>query len=201
MGAQLKSITFGKIFQGGKNRAMNIEQARFMLQGMIDSQAEITAIEENARESVNDTAYTFDAAAKAAAQFAATGMRGGEQMQHALNGITGAAAMTNSEYEDMSRIFTTVAGNGKLMGDQLMQFSSRGMNVAANMKDYFNDVNTGAKEASDSVKETIKSLTNGRQITEGEFREMVSKVKFHLKCSRSLCISFMVNTQKRQMIL
>lgn len=177
MGAQLKAITFGKIFQGGKNRAMNIEQARFMLQGMIDDQNEIKAIEENAKESVNDTAYTFDAAAKAAAQFAATGMRGGEQMAHALSGITGAAAMTNSEYEDMSRIFTTVAGNGKLMGDQLMQFSSRGMNVAANMKDYFNDVNSGAKEASDSVKEAIKSLTSGRQITEGEFREMVSKGK------------------------
>ena len=175
LGAQLKAITFGKIFQGGKNRAMNIEQARFMLQGMIDDQNEIKAIEENAKESVNDTAYTFDAAAKAAAQFAATGMRGGEQMAHALSGITGAAAMTNSEYEDMSRIFTTVAGNGKLMGDQLMQFSSRGMNVAANMKDYFNDVNSGAKEASDSVKEAIKSLTSGRQITEGEFREMVSK--------------------------
>lgn len=175
LASNIKNITWNKVFQGGKNRAMNIEQARFMLKGLIDDQKEISRIESDAMKSVNDTAYTFDSAAKAAAQFAATGMRSGEQMQHALNGITGAAAMTNSEYDDMARIFTTVAGNGKLMGDQLIQFSSRGMNVAANMKDYFNAVNSGAKDATESVKEAITTLTGGKQITEGEFREFVSK--------------------------
>lgn len=175
LASNIKNITWNKVFQGGKNRAMNIEQARFMLKGLIDDQKEISRIESDAMQSVNDTAYTFDSAAKAAAQFAATGMRSGEQMQHALNGITGAAAMTNSEYDDMARIFTTVAGNGKLMGDQLIQFSSRGMNVAANMKDYFNAVNSGAKDATESVKEAITTLTGGKQITEGEFREFVSK--------------------------
>ena len=54
-------------------------------------------------------------------------------MHTSLRAISGVAAMTNSSYEDISRIFTTVAGNGRLMGDQLLQLSSRGLNVAATL--------------------------------------------------------------------
>lgn len=71
-------------------------------------------------------------------------------MKHALLGISGLAAMTNSSYEDIGRIFTTVAGNGRLMGDQLLQLSSRGINAAATLG---------------------KALGK----TESEIREMVSK--------------------------
>ena len=39
--------------------------------------------------------------------------------------------MTNSEYEAISPIFTTVAGQGKLMTTQLRQLESRGLNAAA----------------------------------------------------------------------
>ena len=168
------------IIGGGKRRAMNIENARFQLQGLLNDEVKVEAIMKDALDSVDGTAYAFDEAAKAASQFAATGMQAGEDMYGALRGITGVAAMTNSEYENISRIFTTVAGNGRVMGDQLLQLSSRGLNAAVTIKDYFNGVNNGTIEANDSIKEYIYSLTKGLEISEGELRDFVSagKVSF-----------------------
>ena len=73
-------------------------------------------------------------------------------MRTALRAVSGVAAMTNSEYEDIGRVFTTVAGNGRLMGDQLQQLSSRGINAAATLANYLGK-------------------------TEGEIRDMTSKGK------------------------
>lgn len=166
-----------KVVQGGISRAMNIENAHFMLQGLIDDEQQVKDIMDDAKDSVDGTAYSYDSAAKAAAQFAATGMRAGDEMQTALKGITGIAATTNSSYEDISRIFTTVAGNGRLMGDQLLQMSSRGLNVAASLSKYFQDVSNGSVKASDEVSKSVKKLVKKYGSNEAAIRDMVSKGK------------------------
>lgn len=145
------------IVQGGIKRAMNIENAHFQLQGLLKDEKKVQAVMQDAMDSVDGTAYAYDSAAKAAAQFAASGMTAGEDMQSALRAITGVAAMTNSEYEGISQIFTTVSGNGRLMGEQLLQLSSRGLNAAATLAEYMTKVGKGAK------------------VTEADVREMVSK--------------------------
>lgn len=121
------------VIGGGIRRAQNIENAHFQLQGLLKDEEAVQAVMADAMDSVDGTAYAYDEAAKAASQFAASGMQAGKEMQSALRAITGVAAMTNSEYEDISRIFTTVAGNGRLMGDQLLQLSARGLNAAATL--------------------------------------------------------------------
>lgn len=141
---------------GGIRRAQNIENAHFQLQGLLKDEQRVKAVMDDAMDSVDGTAYAYDEAAKAASQFAASGLEAGEDMQKALRGITGVAAMTNSQYEDISRIFTTVAGNGRLMGDQLLQLSGRGMNAAATLATYLGK-------------------------TEQEVREMVSKGQIDFK--------------------
>lgn len=165
------------IVQGGIRRAMNIENAHFMLQGLLKDEEKVKVIMDQAAESVDGTAYSYDAAASAAAQFTASGVQAGEDMARALRGITGVAAMTNADYESISQVFTTVAGNGRLMGDQLLQLSSRGMNAAATLKDYFNDVNSGSKQASESVTAAIADLGTGAETTEADIRDLVSKGK------------------------
>lgn len=162
------------IINGGKRRAMNIENAHFQLQGLLKDEARVQAVMKDAMDSVDGTAYAYDEAAKAASQFAASGMEAGRDMQSSLRAITGVAAMTNSAYEDISRVFTTVAGNGRLMGDQLLQLSSRGLNAAATIKDYFNKVNNGTIQANETVTEAIKNLTSGLEVTEGDIRDFVS---------------------------
>lgn len=124
----LNFVTDG-IVQGGIRRAMNLENAHFQLQGLLKDETKVQAVMKNVQDAVDGTAYGLDAAAKAASQFAASGLEAGDEMYRALRGIAGVAAMANSDYESIADIFTTVAGNGRLMGMQLTQLSSRGLNV------------------------------------------------------------------------
>ena len=132
---RLSSKIFGflsnGIIQGGINRAMNLENAHFQLQGLLKDEQAVADVMQNVSDSVDGTAYGLDAAAKVASQFAASGMTAGDEMFHSLRAVAGVAAMTNSSYDDIGRIFTQVAGQGRLMGDQLLQLSGRGMNAAA----------------------------------------------------------------------
>ena len=139
--------SLGLIENGGWNRALNVAQAKFQIEGLGQSWKDLYGVID---EAVTGTQFGFDEAAKVAAQLSASGLKAGEGMDKALNGIAGVAAMANTSYEDIGRIYTTVAGNGRLMGDQLMQFSVRGLNVAAELGHVLNK-------------------------TEAEIRDMVSK--------------------------
>lgn len=119
-----------QIKQGGAARAQNIEQAKFMLSGL---GIEWKDIVDDINYGVQDTAYGLDAAAKVASQLVASNVQLGADMQASLRGVSGVAAMTNSTYEEIGHIFTSVAGQGKLMSMQLQQFSLRGLNVAADL--------------------------------------------------------------------
>ena len=141
------SAVFKQIDQGGETRALNIEQAKFQLEGLGVAWEDI---KDDINYAVKDTAYGLDVAAKAASQLVASNIQVGEEMKFSLRGISGLAAMTNSSYEDISRIFTKVAGQGRLMGDDLNSIAARGVNAAAELAKAFNT-------------------------TEGEIRDMVSK--------------------------
>ena len=168
----MTALITGQIISGGTKRAANIEQAKFQLKGLGIEWSEIS---EDLDYAVKDTAYGLDEAAVAAAQLVASQVSTGDEMKTALRAISGAAAMTNSSYSDMARIFTTVAGNGRLMGDQLNQLGGRGLNAAAKLADYFNGVNDGSIDATDSVKEMVATITNGTSVSEADIREFTSK--------------------------
>ena len=139
---KIESATIGQIKAGGWSRAMNLANAQFQIEGLGEDWNEM---QKAISYGVKDTAYGLDAAASAASSLVASGVAYKESIEGAndslmhtsLRAISGVAAMTNSSYEDISRIFTTVAGNGRLMGDQLLQLSSRGLNVAANLANAF----------------------------------------------------------------
>lgn len=151
-GKKLVGAVLGPLTSGGWNRASNIEAAKFKLEGLGVVGKDLESIWTNVTDAVDGTAYSLDSAALVAAQLAASGMRGGEEMARSLRAISGVASVTGSSYDDIGRIFTQVAGQGKLMGDQLLQLSGRGMNAAATL-----------------AKELGKS--------EAEVRDMVSKGK------------------------
>lgn len=151
-GSRIANALIGPITSGGWNRAMNLEQANFMMHGLLETEEDIEAVMKNVNEAVDGTAYSLDAAAKVAAQFTASGMKAGDSMEIALKAIAGTAAMTNSSFEEIGDIFTTVEGQGKLMTYQMNQLSFRGLNTAA----------------------TLGKVLNK---TEEEIRDMVSKGK------------------------
>lgn len=117
-----------QIKSGGLTRALNIENAKFQFRGL---GMDVEKAMESANKAVADTAYTLDAAAVVASQLGASGVEAGDEMTKALTAVSGVAAMTNSSYEEIGHIFTQVAGQGRLMGQQLTMLSMRGMNAAA----------------------------------------------------------------------
>lgn len=161
LGKNLVSGALGQAKSGGIARALKIEQATFKMQALIEKMDGFEGSTEKVNQALKDmdkaidnavtgTAYGYDSAASVAAQLMASGLTDTEQMETDLRTIAGAAAMTGRSYDDMGRIFAAVAGQGKVMGDQLLQFSSSGVNAAAVL---------------------AKSLHK----TEAEIREMVSK--------------------------
>jgi tape measure domain-containing protein len=144
-GKTMSFLTNG-VVNGGITRAMNLEKAHFQLQGLLNDEKEVDAVMANVNESVDGTAYSLDQAAIVASQFAASGMTAGDQMLSSLRAITGVAATTSSEYEDIGRIFTKVAGQGRLMGDDLLSLSARGMNAAATLGKYLNKSEAEVRE-------------------------------------------------------
>lgn len=145
MGTKALGGAISSVTQGGLTRAENIEQAKFQLEGLHVSWKKI---EPDILYGVKDTAYGLDSAAKAASQLSASGIKTGKDMKSSLRGISGLAAMTGSSYDDIASVFTTVAGNGRLMSEQLLQISSRGINAAATLAKH---LHTSEKNVRDMV--------------------------------------------------
>ncbi|MBR1720503.1 MAG: hypothetical protein IJ726_08880 [Phocaeicola sp.] len=137
----------GIAITGGWNRAANIEQAKFQLRGL---GIEWKDIVDDLNYAVDGTAYGLDSAAKVASQLVASNVEVGDSMKTALRAISGTAAMTNRSYDDIGHIFTAVAGQGKVMTQQLRQLELSGLNAAA-------------------------TLGKALDKSEGEIRDMVSK--------------------------
>lgn len=142
------------IKQGGLTRAFNLEQANFQLSGLGIEKNDTAGYYTEVMDAVLGTAYSYDVAAKAASQLAAsnigvtektkTMLNGQEKatkymtgdMTKAILGIAGVASMTGSSFEDISQVFTRVAGQGKVMSNDLNSISARGLNAAATLANY-----------------------------------------------------------------
>lgn len=148
-GKKMVGALIDPIVQGGAKRALALQQAKFQFRGLgLDIEATMAV----ALAAVKGTAFGLDDAALAAGQFGASGITAGHGLEAALRGIAGVAAQTGSSYSDVARIFESVAGNGRLMGQDLLSLSSRGVNAAA-------------------------TLAKSMGITEAEVRDMVTKGK------------------------
>ena len=132
-----------QIKSGGWRRALNIEDAKFQLNGL---KVAWDDIKDDIDYAVSGTAFGLDAAAKAASQLVASGVKLGDSMKGALRGISGVAAMANTSYEEISPIFTTVAGQGRLMTMQLRQLEARGLNAAAEIGKYLGKTEQQVRE-------------------------------------------------------
>ncbi len=158
LGAKIASISVGQIITGGKGRAQKVADARFKLDGLLKDAEKVQSAFDSASKAVDGTAYGLDSAVSIASQLAASNVQLGEDMDSALRGVAGLAAMTGSSFEDMGQIFATVAGNGRLMGMQLTQISSRGINVAAELAKQMN-----------TTEEEIRGMVSRGQISFKQF--------------------------------
>ena len=183
----------GQIISGGWKRALNIEQAKFQIEGLKGVWDETSkgykdgmkTIKEAVNNAVKGTAYGLDEAAKVGSQLMASGYKEANVLEKHLRSVSGLAAMTGGSYEEIGNVFTKVAGQGRLMGQDLLRISSRGINAAATLKDY---LNSDKKVADAAIKQgkmygksakTVEKIENklkkGLKLTEGDIRELVSQ--------------------------
>lgn len=141
---KLGQISIGQIMSGGKARAQKVADARFKLDGLLKDAEKVTDVFNSAKDAVNDTAFGLDEAANIASMLVGSGVEfkkvGDEasDLDTALRGIAGAAAMSNSSFEDIGRIFAQVKTAGRLMGQDMMQLQGRTINVVAELSKYLN---------------------------------------------------------------
>lgn len=187
--------TIGLISSGGMRRAQNLEQARFSMQGLLESTDEAgnkihkfgITVEDVMKEggpvqnAVSGTAYGLDEAAKAASNFIASGITDLGDLEQALSSISGSAAQTGSSYEDIARLYGKVAGQGRLMGDDLNSMAARGVNAAATLADYVNGLGGDFSGMSDQFKEAAAKIGKTTDFTEADIRDMVSKAGIDFK--------------------
>lgn len=137
-GEKMWASTFGQIKSGGSSRALNIANSQFKLEGLGVAWKDAA---KDINQAVDGTAYSFDAAANTAAQLSTAGIQLGEAyggMAHSLRAVSGIATMTNSSYEEIGYIFSQIASAGRLMGQDAMQISTRGINVTATLAKQLN---------------------------------------------------------------
>lgn len=181
--------TMGTIIEGGRQRAQSIEDARFMLQGLLGDEEAVQDVLDRGLESVAGTAYGFDQAAKAASSFVASGIQG-EQLTTTLNGLAGITATLNGDYQSMADLLTTIAGNGRIMTQQMNSFSSRGFNAAAAMSAYVKEVAAGMYEVSEATAANITDIINYagglENVTESIIREYISEQNYNIEAETFL---------------
>lgn len=173
--AKVAGVAFGAInagitgmaLHGGMNRALNIEQAKFQLEGLHIAWDKVST---SINDAVNGTRFGLDSAAKAASQLAASNVELGDNMTHALRAISGVASMTNSEYDDIARTFTRVAGNGRVMAVDLNSIASRGLNAAAAIAKYLKEV----EHVGDATEATVREMVSKGKIDFQTFAEAMN---------------------------
>lgn len=173
-GKKLYDSTLGQILSGGSRRALNLENARFKIEGL---EGDWDQLYKSMDYAVSGTAYGLDQAANVAAQLLASGISyervlegSNEQlslMDTALRGVSGVAAMTGRSYDDVGHIFTTVAGNGRLFAMQLNQISAYGLNAAKALADYYNEI----EGVSDYTEAKIREMVSQGKVSFADFAQ------------------------------
>ena len=140
LGGRMLSMTFGQIKSGGKTRATNIENARFSMTQLLKDAERVDKVMENVDHSVTGTAYSMDQAAKAASVLVSSGFKEGEELEGVLKSIAGVTATANADYDSIAHIFQNIAGQGRIMGQELNEFAARGLNIAEDLAEYYREV-------------------------------------------------------------
>lgn len=155
----------GLTVYGGISRALKIEQATSNFKSMGISVEEALA---SCNEAVIGTAYGLDSAAQVAASLAASGVQLGDDMTSSLKAVAGMASLSGRSMEDVGLIFGKVAAQGKLQGDELMQFAENGINATAALANYLGVTQQEARELVSQGVVDFQTFSDAMYATFGE---------------------------------
>lgn len=186
IGEKVKSISVGAVSlvggvggaigqlaaTGGMARALNIEQAKTMFQGL---KLEWKDYEDTIKKSVDGTAYSFDAAALVAANLAASGVGAGKDMDEALRGAVGVASTFNAELGDIGGLYQKIAAQGKVSGESIQQFAERGINITATLAKHLGKTEAEIKDMVKKGKIDFKTFSDAMNASFGDASAAANK--------------------------
>ena len=184
-GKRLVSSFINPLISGGKQRALNMEQAKFMFGGLtnmqtglkytakeIGSVGESGTIMDNLYNAVEGTFYSLDKAALIGSQLMAAGISGtSEDITKVLKGVAGVASMFGADYQRVGDIFVKVKTQGKLMGQDLMSLNTMGVPTIATITEYLNKMGDGAKYTQEQVSAMVSKGQIDFKIFSGAMQE------------------------------
>jgi tape measure domain-containing protein len=129
----------------GFNRLNSLDQAEAKLTGLGHSAATVDEIMANALASVKGTAFGMDAAATAAANAVASGVKPGDDLTRTLKLVADAATIAGTDMGSMGAIFNKVAASNKVQMDVINQLHDAGVPALALLAD---QMGVTAEEAS-----------------------------------------------------
>ncbi len=177
---------FGMISTGGINRAMNIEKAKFQLEGLGIAYEDVF---DEIDYAVTNTSFSLDAAAQAAAQLSSAGLDYEDvifthqkdqkeitEMGMALRAVSGVAAQTMSDYGMVARYFQDVANAGKVTGATLTYMTQvLNLPVKQDLAEGLKAIADGSYEATEQVKKNAQALVKGTEVSVADIEEMCRK--------------------------
>ena len=123
-GLNIAKSLWDPIAEGGKKRALNIEQAKFQFEAL---GMDVDATMKSASNAVSGTAYSLDEAAKMASIFGTSGVSAGGEMEEALKAVAGTAAMSGAQFMEVGDIFADVYSKGKAQAEDFNRLAARGV--------------------------------------------------------------------------
>lgn len=158
----LGGLVIAEGLRGGLSRAMNIEDAEARMRGMGYAADDITELMDNASDAIMGTAYRLDDAATAAAQFSASGVDAGEDMERVIGLVGDSAFAAGTDFSQMSEIWAQVAARGQLDGQTMNRLLSAGVGITSELADKF-----GVAE------EEVASLVSEGSVSFEDFAEVM----------------------------
>lgn len=153
-----------QVESGGKQRALNLEQAKFRLEGVLGDVEKVNAVMDDVDRAVQGTAYGLDEAAVSASMFAATGIKAGDEMFRALRSTAGIAATFGTDFQTVSNIMVDAAAAGHLTNDALTRLTMQGVPAMQILQ----------KEYGKTTEEIQKMATDGK-ISFAEFAKLMDE--------------------------
>lgn len=137
----------GISMSGGITRALNLEQAQHLFNGLglgwetltekiNASSGAAMSYKDIVNDAVEGTQFSLDEAAIVAANLGAAGITSGEAMSKSLYAATGTASTFGANLADVGDVFQRVAAAGKLSAMNINQLTARGIPVLSTLSSY-----------------------------------------------------------------
>lgn len=123
-GRSLVENLLDPIIGKGRQRALAIEQAKFLFEGLGQDVQKSMA---SALDAVRGTAYGLDEAATLASIFGAAGVTAGDELTGALRGVAGVAAITGRGFGEIGGVFQNIASLNRVYTNDLNSLALRGL--------------------------------------------------------------------------